>query len=122
MVIDVNGLELGKGDTVAPISGDFKGKICALKSEEGQGFVCVRVAHRPYSKGIWYASEHVQRLQVAKVNQEQGAEDLDSNPADKARKSSSKPATKANGKSSAKTAKSSKTVTKKRTASRARSK
>ncbi|MBI1367473.1 MAG: hypothetical protein GC162_02340 [Planctomycetes bacterium] len=67
MVCDVNGLTIGKGDTVAPITGDFKGKVCAIKQEEGMGFVCIRAAHRPYSKGIWYASEHVQRLQVAKV-------------------------------------------------------
>jgi len=67
MVLDVNGLQLGKGDTVAPITGDFKGKICAVKAEDGVGFVCVRASHRPYSKGIWYASAHVQRLQVAKV-------------------------------------------------------
>jgi hypothetical protein len=66
MVLDVNGLKLGKGDMVAPITGDFKGKICAVKNEDGMGFVCVRASHRPYSKGIWYASEHVQRLQVAK--------------------------------------------------------
>ncbi|QNN24529.1 hypothetical protein HED60_20385 [Planctomycetales bacterium ZRK34] len=69
MVLDVNGLQLGKGDMVAPITGDFKGKICAVKNEDGMGFVCVRASHRPYSKGIWYASEHVQRLQVAKVKE-----------------------------------------------------
>ena len=66
MVCDVNGLELSKGDVVAPLAGDFKGKICGLRKEDGEGFVCVRAAHRPYSKGVWYASDHVQRLQAAK--------------------------------------------------------
>lgn len=66
MVIDVNGLELQKGDVVAPLTGDFKGKICGVKEEMGTGFVCVRASHRPYSKGIWYAAEHVQRLAIAK--------------------------------------------------------
>ena len=66
MVFDVNGLELNKGDVVAPLSGDFKGKVCAVRREDGEGFVCIRAAHRPYSKGVWYASDHVQRLQVAK--------------------------------------------------------
>lgn len=70
MVYDVNGLELGKGDTVAPLTGDFKGRICAIKKEDGAGFVCVRAAHRPYSKGVWYAAAHVQRLQVAKIKGE----------------------------------------------------
>jgi len=66
MVCDVNGLELSKGDVVAPLAGDFKGKICGVRQEDGAGFVCVRAAHRPYSKGVWYASDHVQRLQAAK--------------------------------------------------------
>lgn len=70
MVSDVNGLALGKGDVVAPLTGDFKGKVCAVKSEDGEGFVSIRAAHRPYSKGVWYASEHVQRLQVAKPRPE----------------------------------------------------
>lgn len=70
MVCDVNGLALGKGDVVAPLTGDFKGKVCAVKSEDGEGFVSIRAAHRPYSKGVWYASEHVQRLQVAKPRPE----------------------------------------------------
>ncbi len=66
MVEDVNGLALNKGDVVAPLTGDFKGKVCDLRQEDDIGFVCVRVAHRPYSKGVWYASDHVQRLQSAK--------------------------------------------------------
>ena len=66
MVIDVNGLKLSKGDLVAPISGDLKGRVCEVKVEEGLGFVCVRASHRPYSKGVWYASDHVQRLQQGK--------------------------------------------------------
>lgn len=66
MALDVNGLKLSKGDLVAPISGDLKGKVCDVKTEDGLGFVCVRASHRPYSKGVWYASDHVQRLQRAK--------------------------------------------------------
>lgn len=67
MVIDVNGLKLGKGDIVAPLTGDLKGKVCSLRMEDGLGFVCVRASHRPYSKGVWYAADHVQRLAVAKI-------------------------------------------------------
>jgi len=67
MIQDVNGLALKKGDIVAPINGDFKGKVCSVKDEDGLGFVCVRASHRPYSKGVWYASDHVQRLQVGKI-------------------------------------------------------
>jgi hypothetical protein len=66
MAIDVNGLKLSKGDVVAPISGDLKGRVCDIRVEDGLGFVCVRASHRPYSKGVWYASEHVQRLAKAK--------------------------------------------------------
>lgn len=66
MVCDVNGLKIQKGDVVAPLTGDFKGKVCGVKREDGAGFVCIRATHRPYSKGVWYASEHVQRLQTAK--------------------------------------------------------
>ena len=71
MVCDVNGLEIGKGDTVAPLTGDFKGKVCDIKNDLDTGFVCVRASHRPYSKGIWYASEHVQRLNKAKIKAEE---------------------------------------------------
>ena len=67
MVSDINGLKLSKGDVVAPVAGDMKGKVCGLKTEDGEGFVCIRAAHRPYSKGVWYASEHVQRLAIGKV-------------------------------------------------------
>lgn len=70
MVVDVNGLEISKGDTVAPLTGDFKGKVCDLKTDLDTGFVCVRASHRPYSKGVWYASEHVQRLNKAKIKPE----------------------------------------------------
>lgn len=65
MVRDVNGLRVEKGDIVAPITGDFKGRVCAVKEEDGEGFVSIRASHRPYSKGVWYASDRVQRLQVA---------------------------------------------------------
>ena len=71
MVIDVNGLRIEKGDVVAPINGDFKGRVCATKTEEGEGFVCIRAAHRPYSKGVWYASDHVQRLMIAPKRREE---------------------------------------------------
>ena len=72
MVCDINGLELTKGDVVAPVSGDMKGKVCGLKTEDGEGFVCIRAAHRPYSKGVWYAAEHVQRLAIGKVRPRSG--------------------------------------------------
>lgn len=72
MVCDINGLELSKGDVVAPVSGDMKGKVCGLKTEDGEGFVCIRAAHRPYSKGVWYAAEHVQRLAIGKVRTRKG--------------------------------------------------
>lgn len=65
MVRDVNGLRVEKGDIVAPITGDFKGRVCAIKEEDGEGFVSIRASHRPYSKGVWYASDRVQRLTVA---------------------------------------------------------
>ncbi|MEX2673723.1 MAG: hypothetical protein WD294_16605 [Phycisphaeraceae bacterium] len=81
MVCDINGLELSKGDVVAPVSGDMKGKVCGLKSEDGEGFVCVRAAHRPYSKGVWYASEHVQRLAIGKIRPRKTAENGDANGA-----------------------------------------
>ena len=81
MITDINGLELGKGDTVAPLTGDFKGKVCAVRTEDGEGFVSVRASHRPYSKGVWYASDHVQRLQVAKAREEKAAEKSDAKSA-----------------------------------------
>lgn len=74
MVCDINGLELTKGDVVAPVSGDMKGKVCGVRTEDGEGFVCVRAAHRPYSKGVWYAAEHVQRLAIGKVRPRSNAE------------------------------------------------
>lgn len=61
-IIDVNGTEVCKGDMVAPITGDFKGRVCDVKCEDGIGFVCIRASHKPYSRGVWYASDHVQRL------------------------------------------------------------
>ncbi len=71
MVVDVNGQEIAKGDVVAPLNGDFRGRVSDVKSEDGEGFVCIRPAHRPYSKGIWYASEHVQWLSAARVPKEE---------------------------------------------------
>ncbi len=70
MISDINGLEVDKGDMVAPLTGDFRGRVSAVKLEDGEGFVCIRPSHRPYSKGVWYAAEHVQRLQKAKVPDE----------------------------------------------------
>jgi hypothetical protein len=71
-VHDVNGLEMNRGDMVAPITGDFKGRVCDVRSEDGVGFVCVRASHRPYSRGVWYASDHVQRLALARVKKKPG--------------------------------------------------
>ena len=65
--LDVNGHVISKGDVVAPLNGDFRGRVSDVKSEDGEGFVCIRPSHRPYSKGIWYASEHVQRLAAARI-------------------------------------------------------
>ena len=66
MMIDVNGRTIEKGDVVAPLTGDARGKVCETRTEDGEGFVCVRASHRPYSRGVWYAAEHVQCLTKAK--------------------------------------------------------
>lgn len=63
MIMDVNGLNLAKGDLVAPLLGDTKGKVSALRREDGVGFVCLKALNRPYSKGVWYPADQVQRLQ-----------------------------------------------------------
>ena len=68
MVSDVNGLRLRKGDVVVPLRGDFRGKVCELRRESGQGFARVRPTHRPYDRGVWYACDHLQLLQT-NVNQ-----------------------------------------------------
>jgi hypothetical protein len=66
MVGDINGTEIEKGDVVAPLNGDFRGRVSDVKMEDDEGFVCIRPAHRPYSKGIWYPSVHVQRVAKAR--------------------------------------------------------
>ena len=73
MACDVNGTKLGKGDVVMPLAGGYKGRVCDLKTEEGMGFVCIRAAHQPYSKGVWYASDQVQRLSAAKIKPAPGS-------------------------------------------------
>lgn len=78
MILDVNGLRIEKGDVVAPITGDFKGRVTATKDEDGEGFVCIRAAHRPYSKGVWYASEHVQRLAIAPARRDEAPKLIES--------------------------------------------
>ena len=65
MVCDANGSKLRKGDVVAPLRGDLRGKICDLRRELGTAFVRIRPAHRPYDRGVWYAADHVQLLQRA---------------------------------------------------------
>lgn len=73
MIVDINGLTLGKGDLVAPLLGDTKGKISATKREDGMGFVCLKALNRPYSKGVWYAADQVQRLQKFRPKKEAAA-------------------------------------------------
>lgn len=70
MICDINGLKLDKGDVVAALFGDLRGKVSAVRREDGLGFVCVKAANRPFSKGIWYASDQVQRLQKARPKPE----------------------------------------------------
>mgnify|MGYP006295128519 CR=1 FL=1 len=65
-ICPVNGLELHKGDTVSPLSDNMSGRISDIRSEGDMGFICVRPTHKPYSKGVWYAADRVQRLQLAK--------------------------------------------------------
>ena len=67
MMLDVNGRSIDKGDVVAPLTGDPKGKVCDTRTEDGEGFVCIRTTHQPYSRGVWYAAGHVQCLRKAKV-------------------------------------------------------
>lgn len=71
--IDVNGLEVKRGDVVAPINGDFKGRVCDVRSEDGLAFICIRPAHRPYSRGVWYPCEHVQRLAAGRIRSKPAA-------------------------------------------------
>ncbi|MDX1564312.1 MAG: hypothetical protein R3236_02845 [Phycisphaeraceae bacterium] len=103
-VVDVNGHVITKGDVVAPLNGDFRGRVSDVKSEDEEGFVCIRPSHRPYSKGIWYASEHVQRLAAARV------------PAKDKGKGKPKPKSKSKAKTSSKKTVKKKAVGKKKTA------
>ena len=66
-VRDCDGRKVGKGDTVATLTGNLTAKVCDLASDSDQGFVCLRPVHHPFSKGVWHASDHVQRIAVAKV-------------------------------------------------------
>ncbi|GEM_PF-1928534 len=63
---DVNGSELLKGDIVATLSGNLTAKICDVAEDGGTQFVCLRAVQHPFSKGIWHASDQVQRIKAAK--------------------------------------------------------
>lgn len=59
---DVDGRDLQKGDIVATLSGNLTAKVCDVAEEGGMGFVCLRAVQHPFSKGIWHASDQVQRI------------------------------------------------------------
>ena len=62
---DVSGQELGKGDTVATLSGDLTAKICDLCEEGGTHFIRLRPLHQPYGRGVWHPADQTQRLSKA---------------------------------------------------------
>jgi uncharacterized Zn ribbon protein len=66
MALDVNGQEIGKGDTVTTISGDLTGKVYDVRMELGTSFVRLRPVHQPYTPGIWHAADRVVRLKAAR--------------------------------------------------------
>lgn len=63
---DVAGLELAKGDTVSTLSGDMTAKVYDLCEDVGEAFVRLRPLHRPYTQGVWYPADQVQRLSKGK--------------------------------------------------------
>ena len=60
LVGDINGRLLKKGDMVATLNENVTAKVCDVRIEGDVGFVRLRLAHQPYSRGVWHASDHVQ--------------------------------------------------------------
>jgi len=67
-VRDVDGRHLKKGDTVATLNENLNAKVCDVRMEGETGFVRLRVAHQPYSRGIWHAADHVQLITSAPID------------------------------------------------------
>ncbi len=64
---DVDGRSLEKGDTVATLLDNVTAKIADVAVEsDDTAFVCLRPAHRPFSKGVWHPADQVQRIGRAK--------------------------------------------------------
>ena len=57
---DIDGRELGRGDTVLTISNQETARVCDMAMEFDTGFVCLRPLHRPYGKGVWHAADRTQ--------------------------------------------------------------
>lgn len=65
--VDLNGVELHKGDTVSTLNGGTTAKVCDIAFEPDEtAFVRLRPLHSPFSRGIWHAAEHVQRVAAAR--------------------------------------------------------
>ena len=67
---DCDGRDILKGDTVATLTGNLTAKVCDLAAESDIEFVCLRPIHHPFSKGVWHAADHVQRIAVGKNHAE----------------------------------------------------
>lgn len=67
-VIDFNGEDLHKGDTVSTLTDGVSARVCdlAVDGDDRTPFVCLRPLHSPFSKGVWHAAEHVQFVSAAK--------------------------------------------------------
>lgn len=61
-VMDVGGRVVKKGDTVATINDNLTAKVCDVRVDGETGFVRLRLAHQPYSRGVWHAADHVQLI------------------------------------------------------------
>ena len=64
---DLNGVEIQKGDTVTTLNGGTTAKVCDIAFEaDSTAFVRLRPLHSPFSRGVWHAAEHVQRIAAAR--------------------------------------------------------
>ena len=61
-VRDVGGRPVKKGDTVATLNENLTAKVCDVRFDGDIGFVRLRLAHQPYSRGVWHAADHVQLI------------------------------------------------------------
>jgi hypothetical protein len=64
---DVDGREVQKGDTVATLTGNMTAKVYDIAVESDTAFLCLRPLHHPFSRGVWHAADHVQRIATAKA-------------------------------------------------------